>query len=207
MRGWTDLVINGSFWIGAALGALAAIVLLDPAVHRSRARLARRVPDRRGARACRVLHAAVAARKPALADDPRPRRGGRTRRRRHRGAAARGRACDPGCAAAESAAATPQPYAARRGDAHADPCAPQPHVRRARPDDGAGVLLQRDLLHLCAGADHVLRHPERACRLVHPAVRGRQRAGTPAAWPAVRHARPPADDRLHVSDVRACCWR
>jgi len=31
-RGWTDLVINGSFWIGAALGAAAAIVLLDPAV-------------------------------------------------------------------------------------------------------------------------------------------------------------------------------
>ena len=31
-RGWTDLVINGSFWIGAALGAAAAIALLDPAV-------------------------------------------------------------------------------------------------------------------------------------------------------------------------------
>ncbi len=31
-RGWTDLVINGSFWIGAALGAIGAIVLLDPAV-------------------------------------------------------------------------------------------------------------------------------------------------------------------------------
>src|ERR671935_1679090 len=29
VRGWTDLVINGSFWIGAAVGALAAIVLLD----------------------------------------------------------------------------------------------------------------------------------------------------------------------------------
>src|SRR6186997_2282238 len=32
VRGWTDLVINGSFWVGAALGALAAIVLLDRAV-------------------------------------------------------------------------------------------------------------------------------------------------------------------------------
>ncbi len=31
-RGWTDLVINGSFWIGAALGAVGAIVLLDPAL-------------------------------------------------------------------------------------------------------------------------------------------------------------------------------
>jgi MFS family permease len=29
-RGWTDLVINGSFWVGAALGAISAIILLDP---------------------------------------------------------------------------------------------------------------------------------------------------------------------------------
>ncbi len=32
VRGWTDLVINGSFWIGAAIGAAATIVLLDPDV-------------------------------------------------------------------------------------------------------------------------------------------------------------------------------
>ena len=32
VRGWTDLVINGSFWVGAALGGIATIVLLDPAV-------------------------------------------------------------------------------------------------------------------------------------------------------------------------------
>lgn len=31
-RGWTDLAINGSFWIGAALGAGLSIVLLDPDV-------------------------------------------------------------------------------------------------------------------------------------------------------------------------------
>lgn len=29
-RGRTDLAVNGSFWIGAALGALGAVVLLDP---------------------------------------------------------------------------------------------------------------------------------------------------------------------------------
>jgi MFS family permease len=33
-RGWTDLVINGSFWIGAAMGAVSAIILLDPATIR-----------------------------------------------------------------------------------------------------------------------------------------------------------------------------
>jgi MFS family permease len=31
-RGWTDLVINGSFWVGAAIGAGSSIVLLNPAV-------------------------------------------------------------------------------------------------------------------------------------------------------------------------------
>ena len=30
-RGWTDLVINGSFWLGAAMGAGGSLVLLDPA--------------------------------------------------------------------------------------------------------------------------------------------------------------------------------
>jgi len=32
VRGWSDLVINGSFWIGAALGALGSLALLDAAV-------------------------------------------------------------------------------------------------------------------------------------------------------------------------------
>ncbi|GGF87599.1 MFS transporter [Azorhizobium oxalatiphilum] len=31
-RGWTDLVINGSFWVGAALGGVGTIFLLDPAL-------------------------------------------------------------------------------------------------------------------------------------------------------------------------------
>ncbi|HEY2133184.1 MAG TPA: MFS transporter [Acetobacteraceae bacterium] len=31
-RGFTDLAINGSFWVGAALGALGSLVVLNPAV-------------------------------------------------------------------------------------------------------------------------------------------------------------------------------
>lgn len=31
-RGWTDLVINGSFWLGAALGGGGSLLLLDPAI-------------------------------------------------------------------------------------------------------------------------------------------------------------------------------
>jgi MFS family permease len=30
VRGWTDLAINGTFWVGAGLGAAGSIVLLDP---------------------------------------------------------------------------------------------------------------------------------------------------------------------------------
>ena len=32
VRGWTDLAINGSFWVGAAVGAAGSIVLLDPSL-------------------------------------------------------------------------------------------------------------------------------------------------------------------------------
>jgi MFS family permease len=32
VRGWTDLVINGSFWVGAAIGAAGSIVLLNPEI-------------------------------------------------------------------------------------------------------------------------------------------------------------------------------
>ena len=31
-RGRTDLIVNGSFWIGAAIGAISAIILLNPSV-------------------------------------------------------------------------------------------------------------------------------------------------------------------------------
>jgi MFS family permease len=31
-RGFTDLVVNGGFWLGAALGAMVAAILLDPAL-------------------------------------------------------------------------------------------------------------------------------------------------------------------------------
>ncbi|HLI22746.1 MAG TPA: MFS transporter [Stellaceae bacterium] len=31
-RGWTDLAVNGSFWIGAAIGAAASLIVLDPSL-------------------------------------------------------------------------------------------------------------------------------------------------------------------------------
>ena len=32
VRGWTDLVINGSFWVGAAMAAGGSLILLNPAI-------------------------------------------------------------------------------------------------------------------------------------------------------------------------------
>ena len=88
VRGWTDSSINGSFWVGAALGAVG--------VDRAARSGACSVPTSAGALAFLIgavlgaghlLHAAVAAGKPALADDARPRR---TRRRRSSPASRRG---------------------------------------------------------------------------------------------------------------------
>ena len=83
-RGWTDLVINGSFWIGAAIGAVAAIVLLDPKLLAPDLgwRLAYFIGA--GSRPDRVRDADVDSGKPALADDPWPSRRGARHRRRHR---------------------------------------------------------------------------------------------------------------------------
>jgi MFS family permease len=69
-RGWTDLIINGSFWIGAAMGATSAIILLDPC-NRSRSRLEARLFHRRLSRSRGACDADVDSGKPALADDPR----------------------------------------------------------------------------------------------------------------------------------------
>ncbi len=50
-RGYTDLVINGSFWVGAALGAAGALVALDP----------RLVPSALGWRVAFVIGGGLAA--------------------------------------------------------------------------------------------------------------------------------------------------
>ena len=70
-RGFTDLVVNGSFWLGAAVGAIGALVVLDPAVMPAEIRLALRLHSRRSAGIDRAAAATLPAGKPALADDPR----------------------------------------------------------------------------------------------------------------------------------------
>lgn len=50
VRGWVDLAINGTFWVGAGLGAAGSLILLDPHV----------VPGDWGWRACFFIGAALA---------------------------------------------------------------------------------------------------------------------------------------------------
>jgi MFS family permease len=50
VRGWTDLAINGTFWVGAGLGAAGSLVLLDPGL----------MPPDWGWRACFLIGAVLA---------------------------------------------------------------------------------------------------------------------------------------------------
>ncbi|PLZ04010.1 MFS transporter [Burkholderia sp. WAC0059] len=50
VRGWTDLSINGTFWVGAGIGAAGSLVLLDP----------RLLPPDWGWRACFLIGALLA---------------------------------------------------------------------------------------------------------------------------------------------------
>jgi MFS family permease len=49
VRGWTDLAINGTFWIGAGIGAAGSLVLLDPSL----------LPPDWGWRACFLIGAVL----------------------------------------------------------------------------------------------------------------------------------------------------
>ena len=84
VRGWNDLVINGSFWIGAALGALGSLVLLDPQVYRSRFWLAARIPDWRLSGLPDLFYAILDSGKPAMVDHTWPYRRGRKGHCRYR---------------------------------------------------------------------------------------------------------------------------
>ena len=206
-RGFTDLVINGSFWIGAALGAGAAIVLLDPHV----------IDPETGWRACFLIGAALGlvvflmrmwipesprwlalhgreAQARVVADGIEARLPGR------RTCARAGRAPTPRSGSRRAATRRSSEVFATLFHRHR-----RRTLRRPRADGGAGLLLQRDLLHLRAGAHEILRGQLGRCRLVYPAVRDRQFPRAPPPRPPLRHARAPRHDRRYLCACRACC--
>jgi fucose permease len=79
VRGRVDLIINGSYWVGAAAGSAISLVLLDK-TPLGGPRMADRVLPRRRARSRRAPRPTQRAREPALALHPRPRGGSRSNR-------------------------------------------------------------------------------------------------------------------------------
>ena len=157
VRGWSDLVINGSFWIGAAMGALGSLVLLDPAV----------IDPEVGWRLAFLIGASLALviffMRLWIPESPRwLMTHGRAAEAQRviAGIEARFAGLPP---AQRSAARTPAraPLDAAGGSgAHVVPAPPPAHAGRPEPDGVAGLLLQRHLFHLRA-------HPHRflsACR-------------------------------------------
>src|SRR5690606_36743294 len=162
-RGQTDLVVNGSFWVGAALGAVGSVVLLEPG----------RLPLDMGWRLAFGIGAALGIvilfLRRHIPESPRwLMTHGRVEEAEAIVAAIEAQAARAGRSAgptgpAEAARRRP---AARRAAAQDDPARrgpnaavalSAPHRRRAGADGLAGLLLQRDLLHLRAGARALLR--------------------------------------------------
>ena len=83
-RGRVDVAINGSFWVGAAGGALLTIPLLDPTMVDQDVGLAGRVRPRRDPGRRHPARAPQRAGEPALAVHPRTRGRGRADRAGHR---------------------------------------------------------------------------------------------------------------------------
>ena len=206
-RGWTDLVINGSFWIGAAFGAVSRHRAARSRRCRAGTGLAAGLSHRRQPWARDLRDAAVDSGKPPLADDPRPAGAGAGDRGRDRSIGTSGFARSGNHDRSEDEIADAQPHPAARGCPRAVLRLSPAFAGRVHPDGGAGVFLQRHLLHLCAGADRFLRHRLQPGRLVYPAVRGRQFPGPAAARPPVRHAGTPRHDRADLRRLGNPCWR
>ena len=161
VRGWTDLVINGSFWIGAAMGAAGSVVLLDPAHFGPDTGW--RIAFFIGA----LLGLVILFMRLWLPESP-------------RWLMTHGRAAEAEAIVADiedsfrsqgyalEHRAFPkvrlksrEPHAAGRGLPHPVPPPPDALDGRPQPDGFAGLLLQRHLLHLRARPDRLLRHRRR----------------------------------------------
>ena len=199
-RGRIDVAINGSFWVGAAIGALLTIPLLDPTVVSAVRRLATRLRSRRDPGRRRPARAPPRPGEPALAVHPRPRGRGRGDRPRHR---ARGAGGDRRRAAVGEghdhgpAAHDDRDPPDRQDGVHALPEAHRALLLAVRRP---GVPLQRVLLHLRRHPHHVPRR--RPDRLLHRRLRGQQLRRRPAPEPAVRLRRSGPDDHRDLRRVR-----
>ena len=198
VRGRVDLIINGSYWFGAALGALASIVLLDTALFAADVgwRLAFGSAPCSASRSCSCAATCPRARAgcSSTAASRRPRRSSARSRRR---------------CARRPAKSSPSPTQSNHGPpAQADPVPrdrphrvqglPAPHDPRPGAVRRPGVPLQRRHLRPRHAARQVLRRRLRDGAALHRGVRGRQLPRPADARAPVRHGRAQADDRRHL---------
>ena len=196
-RGRVDIWINGSYWAGAILGSFVSLIFLNAFAPNVGWRLAflmgpvlaivviyvaRTLPE---SPRWLMTHGRMEEAERSLASD----RGGRAKvgpgaraRRRLAGARAHSR----------------EAVRLRHVPGPGLPHVPEAGGARRHAHDHAVVPLQRDLLHLRAGARPVLRRVGRQGASVRARLRGRQslRAAHPRA--ALRQRGPEADDLGHV---------
>ena len=202
-RGRVDLMINGSFWLGAARGRGVNGRPAQSEDFAGQPRMACRLRRWRSHWTCHPLHAPVHPGESAMAGHAwAARRGRKNRGRFGADGGARNRRAPGRSAARRSAAAARAASLRSRGgpetDADAVPCA---LGARAFADDRAGLRVQRDLVHLRARA-HALLRSIRPCDRPLPApVRAGEFSRPGCAGPFFRHARPPPDDHR---DLRYC---
>ena len=205
-RGRVDVAINGSFWVGAAVGALLTIPLLDPDRRQPGARLAARLRPRRDPRRRHPARAPQRARRARAGCSS---TAARTRARRSSATSsatvARGDRPRPASASrtrsrSGSARRSASPLIAKT----VFTMYPKRTVLCFSLFVGPGVPLQRVLLHLRRHPDDVPRR--QADRLVHRGLRGQQLRSAPCcSSPLFDTRRPGQDDHRHLRRSPACC--
>ena len=188
-RGRIDIIINGSFWVGAVAGSGASLIFLNPNVFAPNVgwRLAFAVG---GVLCLGILLMRRHVGEPALARDPRLCPPSRRDGRRHRAARARGYRAGARARAGPARSAS-APHLRLRSDRARDARqVSQPQHADARADDRTGVFVQRGLLLLCLGAGALSWGCQRAHRNASGHARSEQFPRAAPARAFLRHNRP-----------------
>ena len=207
-RGWVDLSINGSYWLGAAFGAALSGVLLDTDIFA--ADVGWRLAFFLGA----VLAVGIMLVRRHVPESPRwlmihgRERGGRATRRGDR---ARGRPSAPARTLEEPDESIEiqqrESTGFMRDRAHAVPPLPAPLGARLHAAGHPGVRLQRRDLHVLDRADGRLQRRLERRRPLSDPVRDRQLPRRAGAGPPVRHRRAAGDDLRHLLRVGRAAGR